>query len=89
MPIYHEQWKQAGKYKLIKIRLCSKKQSLFERLTKKSSCENSYSEIRIFRLQSKLNNNKKIYDKLACVPYERILIQCANNYGVVGALKNQ
>lgn len=30
----------------------------------------------------------QLYNKLACVPYERMMIQCANNYGVVGALKN-
>jgi hypothetical protein len=26
---------------------------------------------------------------LACVPYERMMVQCVNNYGFMNALKNQ
>lgn len=26
---------------------------------------------------------------MACVPYERMMVQCANNYGVVGLFKNE
>ena len=89
MPIYHEQWKQAGKNIWLRNRLHPKRQHVLAWLAKKSLIENRDSKVRILRLQSIKYLIKKIYDKLACVPYERMLVQCANNYGVVGLLKNQ
>lgn len=51
MPIYHEQWKQAGMHLLI-IRLHSKEQPVLERLAQKPLRENRDSKVRVLRLQS-------------------------------------
>lgn len=50
MPIYHEQWKQAGKYLSLQNRLHSKKQHVLAWLAKKPLIENRDSKVRILRL---------------------------------------